>query len=559
VAAFILVSSVGAIYLIVAGIPKIKGEYLYFFNLRNLFYLWITIALTKLIHEFAHAYTAKRFGLSVPEMGLAFLIFFPCLYCNTTDAWRLANRRERMAISGAGVLSEAAVAVFATYVWHFTKPGVINSLSFYLMGVSLISTLFFNGNPLLKFDGYFVLSDYLNKPNLYSKSFNQLRYIFWNRILGVSSVEPSAGEFKDRVLFTTYGVGSFMYRIFLYVGIIGGVYYRFDKTIGIVLAALALALFVARPILGGLNSLFKQRKQMRPRLRGLLTAIAVTALLMVPLTYPLPNNSVYPCYLDSASRQKMTVPLHTWISEVKVRQGEEVKKGQVLYSLDSRELDLKLSKEMGAKVIAEKELEMMLLDDNRRAEAPSKILELLQIKAEERKIKEELIEAKNGFVAPFDGIVTTMDPRMQNGFQPGAGEIVGELESNTNCEIHGLIPEEDLHKIRLGENARVQFSGGPMNLYDCVIHEIKPFSEENLRESPFSSRFGGDLATEVTGRDQKDSPLEAYYDCVMYFSNKHANIPLGMTGRLIISSRPVSITGMALKKLRRTFNRESLL
>jgi putative peptide zinc metalloprotease protein len=154
--ALAVLSFPGALYLIISGLPRIEREFLFFFNLHNLMYLWVTIALTKLIHEFAHAYTAKKYGLHVPQMGIAFLIFFPCLYCDTTDAWQLADRKQRMAISGAGVFAEAVLATISAYVWYFSKPGIVNSLAFYLMGVALLSTLLFNGNPLLKFDGYFI-------------------------------------------------------------------------------------------------------------------------------------------------------------------------------------------------------------------------------------------------------------------------------------------------------------------------------------------------------------------------------------------------------------------
>lgn len=91
----------GALYLIVAGISKIDRELLSFSNWENILQLWLTIALVKLVHELAHAYVAKSFGLRVPQMGVAFLIFFPCLYCNTTDALSLADRKQRMAISAA--------------------------------------------------------------------------------------------------------------------------------------------------------------------------------------------------------------------------------------------------------------------------------------------------------------------------------------------------------------------------------------------------------------------------------------------------------------------------
>ncbi len=555
----IALASIGALYLIIAGIPKIKGEYLYFFNLKNMIYLWITIAITKLVHEFAHAYTAKRYGLHVPQMGIAFLIFFPCLYCNTTDAWSLARRKERMAISGAGVISELSLAILAIYVWYFSKPGLINSLSFYLMGVSLISTLFFNGNPLLKFDGYFVLTDYLRKPNLYSKSFAQIKYMFMNLVLGDSRAQPAAKNNTEKALFTFYGISSFIYRIFLYIGIIAGVYYRFDKTIGIILAALAFGLFVARPIIRGISSLFKQRNHIYPRPRGALFLLTALILGIVVLAVPLPRNSVYPCYVDSDLKQKMTVPLQTWISRCNVQEGQEVQKGDILYALETSALELRLYKELTAKKIVELELKLLLLDEAQRAEAPGKLMELLQAEEEITRTQERLSEAREGFVAPFSGVVTSLDPRMKKGFQPGAGEIIGALESTVICAIHGFVPEEDLDKLKPGDSVSVRFNSVGAKVYKGSIHEIKPFSEDNLKESPFSSRFGGELATEITSPETRDTPLEAQYDCVIQFNNPNGAIPLGITGRMIVSSRPESIGKAIINKLTRTFNRESLL
>ena len=232
----------GALYFIITGLPEISREYSFFFNLENLLYLWATILITKLIHEFSHAYVAKSFGLRVPQMGIAFLIFFPCLFCNTTDAWQLADRRQRMAISAAGIISEAAIAILSTYLWHFSRPGMFNSLAFYLMAVSFISTVLFNGNPLMKFDGYFILIDYIGIPNLQAKSSGYLRYLFLNRVLGNDTVPNTADSPSESRLFGIYGVSFFLYRIFLYTGIVAGVYYRFDKSLGIALALIAFAL-----------------------------------------------------------------------------------------------------------------------------------------------------------------------------------------------------------------------------------------------------------------------------------------------------------------------------
>ena len=194
----------GAIYLIISGLPRMQTEFLFFFNWENLLYLWVTLALLKLVHEFAHAYTAKSFGLHVPQMGVAFLIFFPCLFCNTTDAWQLADRKQRMVISAAGILVEGALAIISTYVWYFTDPGVVNSLAFYLMAISFFSTLLFNCNPLMRFDGYFILMDYLRLPNLYTRGSAYIKYLFLNRVLGNLSCSKSRLQPRGRSPFSPY-------------------------------------------------------------------------------------------------------------------------------------------------------------------------------------------------------------------------------------------------------------------------------------------------------------------------------------------------------------------
>lgn len=549
----------GAIYLIVVGIPKIEREFLFFFNVSNLLYLWITIALTKLVHEMAHAYTAKKHGLYVPQMGVAFLIFFPCLYCDTTDAWQLADRKQRMAISSAGVIAEAILASFSAYVWFFSKPGMLNSLAFYMMGVSLASTLLFNGNPLLKFDGYFVLMDYLRTPNLYRKSFDHIKYLFMNKLLGIETYPRVSSTTRESCIFTSYGVLSSIYRVFLYTSIVAGVYYRFDKTVGLVLAVLAFGLFVVRPIGTGLASLWRHRTRMRPRLVTMLVFVCGLALSIGLFAAPIPRNSVYPCFLDATRKQKLTVPLHTWVSRVNIHQGSEVARGTILFSLDTTFLRLTLSKKEIVRDIIKKELDMLLLDDQSRAEAPSKEIELLQVEDEIQEIKRQLDLAEHGASAPFHGVVTMLDPRMKTGFQPGEGSIVGELESVTDCTVHALVSEDDLEKVRPGLAVTVWFPVNGGREYQKTIQDLRPFSERDLQESPFSSRFGGELATEVKNQDQKDVPLEAQYDCSVAFDNHNNMIPLGMTGRLVVPSPPKSLAAMMMDSLVRTFNRESLL
>jgi putative peptide zinc metalloprotease protein len=380
----------GAIWCIASGIERMETEYLFFFNLENIFYLWITIALAKLIHEFAHAYVAKSFGLHVPQMGVAFLIFFPCLFCNTTDAWQLADRKQRIAISGAGILVEGALAIACAYIWYFTSPGIANSLAFYLMAVSFVSTVLFNGNPLMRFDGYFMLMDWLRLPNLYTRAFAYTKYLFLNRVLGISLIANPATSGREIFIFTFYGISAFCYRIFLYMSIAIGVYYRFDKLLGILLALLAVALFIVRPLVKGARRLYTDRKEIHPRPAGVIVFTAILCVLIGALVTPIARRSTYPCYLASAKVQKLTVPLQTSVDKVFIREGKAASKGDLLFTLDTSLLRLTLAEKQVQSDILGTELKYLLLDEKRMPKASEKEIELRKVEDEAARITRDL-------------------------------------------------------------------------------------------------------------------------------------------------------------------------
>jgi putative peptide zinc metalloprotease protein len=547
-----------ALYLIVAGFPRLQREYLFFFNLQNVLCLWAMIVLTKLVHEFSHAYTAKSFGLHVPQMGVALLLFLPCLFCNTTDAWQLADRKQRIAISAAGILAEAVLAVIATFVWYFSKPGIINSLAFYLMTISMVSTIIFNANPLIKFDGYFILMDYLQIPNLATKSMEHIKYLFMNRVLGMTQQTTPVNAPRELLIFTVYGICAFLYRISLYTGIAAGVYYRFDKFLGIMLAVPALGLFVVRPVVRGMKTLVLRRKEIRPRLAGAVAFGTFAVVLGGSLFLSWPVNSYYRCYVAAVQAQKITVPLQAPVKEVFVREGSNIREGDILFTLDTSVLELALAEKLVDKDIVNKEIELFLLSSDKKAQADSKRIQLLKAEDDIARTKEKLALAEQGIRAPFSGVITSLDYRMQDGFKPGEGAVVGEMEDPHERFIHALIPEEDLGKVSKGQQVKIWLPVGDGQVLTRPIESIKPYSETNLLNSPFSSRFGGDVATEIKGEHEMDAPLRAYYTCSVRLRNRD-NLPSGLTGSMIIPSAPKSLVSRMVDHLVETFNRESLL
>src|SRR5262245_36396813 len=191
---------------------KLPG-YHEFFSFGTVVNLWVALGIVKVIHEFGHGLSCKAFGGEVHEMGALFLCLSPCLYCNVSDAWTLPSKWHRIIISFAGIYVELVIAAIATFVWWNTpSQPFINNLSLSLMIVCSVSTVIFNGNPLMRFDGYYVLADWLEIPNLRDRCNKYLKNLALEHCLGVEVQREQYMEMGRRILFVTYAVGSWIYR-----------------------------------------------------------------------------------------------------------------------------------------------------------------------------------------------------------------------------------------------------------------------------------------------------------------------------------------------------------
>jgi putative peptide zinc metalloprotease protein len=398
--------------------------------------------------------------------------------------------------------------------------------------------------------------DLLRLPNLYTRALAYVQYLFMNQVLGISLVPNPATTPREVILFTIYGISAFCYRIFLYLAISMGVYYRFDKLLGIILAVVAFTLFVIRPLVKGAKTVFMQRKEIHPRLVGVSVFAGLLLVALVVLITPVSRSSIYPCYMDSAKVQKLTVPLQTSVAEVFIREGTPAAKGDLLFTLEASLLKLNLVEKEVQREILRNEVKNFQLDEKRMASVPGKEIELRKVADQAERIRRDLFLAEAGIVAPFDGVVTSLDYKLQTGFGPGEGVVVGEFESLTDCVVHALIPARDLYQMTSIREAKIWFLVGTGITLTGRIDEIKPYSEQNLKNLPFSSRLGGELATETRGEDLTDAPLEAFYLCSVNLKNPQGLIPLGMTGKFILHLPARSILSRVVETAFTAFNKE---
>src|SRR5688500_1750773 len=183
-----------------------------FFGPKNWFYLGITMAVVKVLHEFGHGLSCKHFGGECHELGAMLLVFTPALYCNVSDSWMLPNKWHRAAIGAAGMYVELFLASVATFLWWFSEPGLLNHICLSVMFICSVSTVIFNGNPLLRFDGYYILMDLLEIPNLRQKSTEITKRFFVWLCLGIEQPENPFLPHKHQWAFGVYTVAAVIYR-----------------------------------------------------------------------------------------------------------------------------------------------------------------------------------------------------------------------------------------------------------------------------------------------------------------------------------------------------------
>lgn len=327
-------------------------SYQEFFSARSLFQLWMALGIVKIIHEFGHGLSCKTFGGEVHEMGLLFLCLAPCLYCNVSDAWTMPSKWRRITISFAGIYVELMIAAGATFVWWNTRGSLfINNLALCLMIVCSISTLVFNGNPLMKYDGYYVFFDWLEIPNLRDRANQFLKYLVLEHCLGMDTPWQPYMATSRRVLFVSYAVISYLYRWIITVVILYFLYHllapRKLAALGMLLVLAALGSLVGWPLIRLGQALQKRGRlpDMKGRRVGATAAMIGAGLLFLFLV-PLPVSRVRQIGLVQVQPEAETnvyVPEPGILQALHVRDGQQVEENDLLAEFRSIDLENELA------------------------------------------------------------------------------------------------------------------------------------------------------------------------------------------------------------------------
>jgi putative peptide zinc metalloprotease protein len=326
-------------------------DYHTFFQFKTVVYLWGALAVVKVIHEFGHGLSCKRFGGEVHEMGLLFLCLSPAMFCNVSDAWTLPNKWHRIVISFAGIYVELVIASIATFVWWNTpSQPFVNNMALSLMVVCSVSTVVFNANPLMRYDGYYVMADWLEIPNLREKSNRFLSNMVLEHCLGVEVQPEPYMQLRRRVLFVFYAIASWLYKWMVTFTILWFMYnflrpYKL-QIVSTMLALAAMGSMFGWPIYRLCKNIYRRgRLPDMKRWRVVMSSCVVIAFVGFLFFVPVPINRVRGTGLVQPypdATVKVFVRHPGILKKLNVADGQVVKKDDIIAEFSNRELDSKI-------------------------------------------------------------------------------------------------------------------------------------------------------------------------------------------------------------------------
>ncbi|TBU94402.1 HlyD family efflux transporter periplasmic adaptor subunit [Phytopseudomonas dryadis] len=476
--------------------------FLHFFSLEGALLAAVTLSLTKVLHEFGHAYTCKRYGCRVPTMGVAFLVLWPVLYTDASGAWRLTSRRQRLAIGAAGMGVELCLAAWATLAWSFLPDGMLRSAAFMLASTTWILTLAVNLNPLMRFDGYFLFSDLLDVPNLQERAFALARWRLRETLFGFGDAPPEHFEPWLRRVLLGYAFATWVYRFFLFLGIALLVYHFAFKLLGVLLFAVEIVHFILRPIWGELCHWHQRRKDYRMNRNTLISASVLLVALFL-LAWPWRSRIEAPALLRAERQAILLTPADARLERIEVRAGDKVGAGQPLFRLQSTQLQHEvdsLEREIG-RLRQQSSLQIRASEDAARQAVAH---EELQVARERRlALRERLLQLQ--VRAPFDGILADIAEPLAEGEWLAAGEWLGTLTDTRGERIEAFVGEADRERFQVGAQAWFipEDPGRPRRR--LVVEDIGQTAVRQLSSAPeLASVYQGALAAQF---DQQRVPV----------------------------------------------------
>lgn len=547
-----------------AALPTLQE----FLGPQNVVLMLLIFVSVKVLHEAGHAFAAKHFGAECNECGVMLMVLTPVLYTNVTDSWMLP-RRQRMLVTVAGIAVELVIASVCTLLWWQASPGLVKSLLLNTMLLCSVNTILFNGNPLLRFDGYFLLADFLRIPNLAGRSAAAVQQVVLRLVTG--QADESAGPPRTQTVLLLYGVCSMAYRMFLTFAILQLVWHVAAEwnmqVVGSLLTFIILAGFMAIPLLRFLSQLFRSEAMVDYDAKTWARIAAAALIVAVVMFVPLPQTVMAPAYVQPAAE-----PVYANLGgrlNPEANYGDVISKGETLAILHNSELQ-RTGLRLQARV-AELDTQLDSLTRNSLTASSELIPTITKARnaATEQLLKFEVEAAKLQVVANTSGVflpppATAKEVRSDltefwsgtavsvgnSGAWINRGTLLGYVGAKNDVELLACVSQNEVAYLRTGQRVRFLLSDGGASEFIGVVEDVATLESKHLPRNLA-------VAGLVNGRMTPDGvePLEVTYLVNVCLDDFQEGLPpaLYSVGRIRVTTDSTSLWHRVARYLRQTF------
>ncbi len=521
-------------------------------SLQGMVSLVVAMIFLKMIHELGHAYVAKHYGCEVSGFGVAFILFFPILYTDTVAAWKLDDSKKRLMIDLAGIIAEVNCVVWCMIWWQVVDSAILKQGLAYVITVGLVSSLLINANPLMRFDGYYALSSFLNVDNLQETSFSLARWQLRKIFLGDESEKPyHLDAFKQRLIIF-YAFFTWIYRFFLFIGIAVFVYYCVFKLLGIILFVLEIVLLVLRPILSEL-SYYAHHILKRPMNVAKIKLFSLLAIIIFVLVFPWSSTITVPAVMVFQYKQDIYTQTPGRIIHL-VAQDQTVAKDELLLQLASPDLIYEKGKAtIDIDFIQNKILQQKKNKTSNYSELDETDLD--KAKQHYQHIMEEITAQR--VKAPFAGQVVNVTQYLQTEQWVNQSQRLFSLVQSGHFHVQAYLPEYELDRIRFIKDAWFISNSVGLPLIPLVFKNKGQVSVESLSRPYLASVYGGPISVyESRQPTQSYEVKDSYFP--LYFNVKGPVIlPFEQRGIVFATVKKQSILARVYQKVVALIIRES--
>lgn len=493
---------------------------------ENLVIMLLVFPILKAIHEFGHACAVKAWGGEVHEMGVMLLVLMPVPYVDASSANAFPEKPRRVMVGSAGMVVELFVAAIALFFWVEMEPGLPRAILFNVMLIAGISTVLFNANPLLRFDGYYILSDLIEIPNLRARANHYLAAAFQRTFFGVNLPEADA-TLREKIWFVFFAIAAFIYRLFITFAIavfIAGQYF----VIGVLLAIFAVFMSVVMPIVMAIGFIALHPRLRRHRLRAALTSGMLVGLIVFSVFgLPVPSWTNAQGVIWLPEQSLVRAGTDGFVTSLLAEPDARVKKGDPLLEATDPQLPHTIRVLQAQKAEMEARYQSERVENMVRAQ-----ITLEQMKAIDADLARAREKADELIVrSPADGIFVVEAPQDLPGRFFRKGERIGYVITASTATARVLVPQQSVDMVRSHTSeVRVKLAERLYDAVPAIIRREVPGASDRLPSPALAQSGGGSVALDPRGGDHMRA-LQTHFEFELELP---AVRPVGIGGRVYV-------------------------